>query len=115
MHHNGVEVVEEKIQSNTPSSIKNITDIIYDDSKVNFKYVLKPGIEISYVRKNSIADKAGLKVDDKIITFNGKKAVNYKLYEISEILQKNINETIVIEVERKGVRIVFELLLKEEI
>jgi hypothetical protein len=115
MHHNGVEVVEEKIQSNTPSSIKNITDVIYDDSKVNFKYVLKPGIEISYIRKNSIADKAGLKVDDKIITFNGKKAVNYKLYEISEILQKNINETVVIEVERKGVRIVFELLLKEEI
>ena len=115
IHHNGVEVVEEKIQSNLPTSTKNITDLIYDNPSVNFKYVLKPGIEISQIRKNSLADKAGLKVDDKIISINNRKAVNYKLTEIIEIFQKNVNETIRIEIERKGKKLTFELVLKEEI
>lgn len=115
VHHNGVEVIEEKIQSDLPTGAKNITDLIYDSSKVNFKYILKPGIEISYVRKNSIADKAGLKINDKLISINGRKSVNFKLYEILEILQKNVDETIVVEVERKGQKITVELLLKEEI
>ena len=115
IHHNGVEVVEQKIQSDLPTGAKNITDLIYDSSKVNFQYILKPGIEISYVRKNSIADKAGLKINDKLLSINGKKAINFKLYEILEILQKSVNEIIVIEVERKGQKITVGLLLKEEI
>jgi len=115
IRHHGVEVVKEKIQSDTPTSLKNLTDLVYSDPDVNFKYVLKPGIEISYIRLNSVADKAGLEVNDRIITINGRNAVNYKLPEISEILQKNADETLTIEVERKGKKIKVELLLKEEI
>lgn len=116
IHHNGVEVVEEKNQTDDlPSGAKNVTELIYDNPKVNFKYILKPGIEISNIRKNSVADKSGLEVDDRIISINGKKAINYKLTEIIEMLQKSVNETIIIEVERKGKKITVELLLKEEI
>jgi hypothetical protein len=115
VHHNGVEVVEEKIKSDLPTSSKNITDLIYDDPKVNFQYILKPGIEISYIRKNSIAEKVGLKVDDKIISINGKKAINYKLSEILEILQKNVDEKLEIEIERNNKKMNFEMVLKEEI
>jgi hypothetical protein len=114
VHHNGVDVVEDNVDLRNPSNGTNVTRLLYGTS-VNFNYVLKPGIEISYVRKNSVADKAGLKVDDKILTINGKKAANYKLPQILEILQKNVNETIVVEVERNGKRIRVELLLKEEI
>lgn len=115
VHHSGVDVVEERIQNDLPSGTTNLTEFIYDNQKVNFKYVIKPGIEIYYVRKNSVADKAGLKVNDKIISINKKKAVNYKLTEIIEIFQKSADETITVEVERKGKRILVELLLKEEI
>lgn len=114
-HHNGVDVVEERIQNGLPIGATNLTDLIYDNQKVNFKYIIKPGIEISYVRKNSIADKAGLKVDDKIISINKKKAANYKLTDIIEIFQKSADEIVNIEVERKGKKIIVELLLKEEI
>ena len=114
VHHNGVDVVEDIVDVKTPSTGTNVTRLLYSTS-VNFNYVLKPGIEISYIRKNSVADKAGLKVDDKILRINGKKAANYKLPEILEILKKNVNETIVVEVERNGKKITVELLLKEEI
>ena len=115
IHYNGVDIVEEKIRSESTSNEVNVTDIIFDNPKVNFKYVLKPGIEISYIRKNSIADLAGLKVDDKIISINKKKVSLYKLQDITEILQRNKDETIVVEVLRKGKKIIVELLLKEEI
>lgn len=115
IHHNGVDIVEERIQNGLPSGTTNLTDLIYDNQRVNFKYIIKPGIEISYVRKNSIADKAGLKVDDKIISINKKKAANYKLTDIIDIFQKSADEIVTIEVDRKGKRIVVELLLKEEI
>lgn len=115
IHHNGVDVIEERIQSDLPTGSKNLTELIYDNSKVNFKYVLKPGIEISYIRKNSVADKAGLKVDDKIISINKKKAASYKLTDILEILQKKTDEIITMEIDRNGKKITVELLLKEEI
>ena len=113
--HNGVDVVEQKNQSDLPNKGIDVTGLIYEYSKVNFKYILKPGIEISYIRKKSVADKAGLKVNDKIVSINGKRAANYKLSEILEILQKNIDEIVVVEVERKQKIIKVELLLKEEI
>ena len=115
IHHNGVDVIEERVQNELPSGTTNLTEFIYENQKVNFKYVLKPGIEIFYVRKNSVADKAGLKVSDKIISINKKKATNYKLTDIIEIFHKNANETVIVEIERKGKIIVVELLLKEEI
>ncbi|CAM4253062.1 pepsin/retropepsin-like aspartic protease family protein [Flavobacterium terrigena] len=115
IHHNGVEVIEEKIETDLPTGATNVTELLYDNSKVNFKYVLKPGIEISNIRKNSVADKAGLKVDDRIISINGKKAINYRITEIMEMLQKSANETITIEVERKGKKFIAELFLEEEI
>jgi len=115
IQYNGIDIVEEKIQSDSPTSSKNITEFIYDNPKVNFKYVLKPGIEISYVRKKSPADVVGLKEGDKIISINGKKAAIYKLTEIIDILQKNIDEKITIVVERFGKRITVEMILIEEI
>lgn len=116
IRYNGVEIIEEKIS--VKNSVMTENTIGFSNAHVDnydFKYILKQGIEISYIRKNSLADKAGLKVDDKIISINGKKAVFYKLPEIIEILQKNIDETVIIEVERKGKKIIVELLLKEEI
>jgi hypothetical protein len=115
INHSGVDAVEKRIQSDSNFGGTNVTDLIYDNPKINFQFVFKPGIEISFIRKNSVADKAGLKVEDKIISINKKSAVNYKLTDIIDIFQKNINETVTVEIERKGKIIVVELLLKEEI
>lgn len=121
IQHNGIEIVEENL-SNLPDSV-NSKNIIgfgnntseYSSFSSNFKYVLKPSIEISNIRLNSAADLAGLKIGDRLISINGKKAVNYKLSEIIEILQENMDQIITIVVDRKGQKIAVELLLKEEI
>lgn len=114
LHHNGIEIVEEKNNPVTFNTI-NFSNNLTEENKYNIKYVVKPGIEISYIRKNSIADKAGLKVDDKIITVNGKKAVNYKIQELTDLFHKSINEKITIEIERGGKKTLYELILVEEI
>ena len=87
LHHNGIEIIEERNNTMTFNTINYETNKI-EENKYNVKYVVKPGIEISYIRKNSIADRVGLKVDDKIISVNGKKAINFKLQELTEIFQK---------------------------
>lgn len=114
LHHNGIEIIEEK-NVNTSFNTINFTGSTLEEGKYSIKYMVKPGIEIAYIRKNSIADKAGLMVDDKIISVNGKKAANYKLQELSEIFYKNIDEKIIIEIERKGKKATYELFLQEEI
>ncbi len=114
IHHNGIEIVEEKNNLVAFNTI-NYTNDRPEDPKYSIRYTVKPGIEISYIRENSVADKAGLKVDDKLIAINGRKAANYKLTDILEIFQKSIDEKITVEVERKGKKITFELLLKPEI
>lgn len=116
VRHNGIDIVEEKISDKNTSASKstiNLANISLNN--ISFKYVVKPGIEISYIRMNSLAEKAGLKVADKIVSINGKKAYEYKLKEIIEILKKNVDETVTVEVERKGMKLIFTLLLKEEI
>ncbi len=116
IRHNGVEIIEVKTSSHDSISSNNIINFLGSSPEnYNFKYVLKPGIEISNIRKNSVADKAGLEIEDRIVSINGKKAASYKLSEIQEILQKSADETIIVEVERKGKKITVELLLKEEI
>lgn len=114
IHHNGIEIIEEKNVDMKFTTI-NFTGNNLDENKYSVKYTVKPGVEIVYVRKNSIAEKAGLMVDDKIISVNGKKASNYKLQELSEIFHKNIDEIVTIQIERGGIMYTFELLLKEEI
>jgi len=119
LHYNGIEIVKEKIE-NSFNTFAFFEDVNKKDAKENYKtfnvrYKVKPGIEIAYIRKNSIADKAGLKIDDKIISVNGKKTSNFKLQEIIEIFQKNNEESVVIEIERLGKIYMYELYLKEEI
>lgn len=114
--HSGIDIIDEKISDRNTSSPKktiNLADI--PSNNISFKYIVKPGIEISYIRKNSLADKAGLKEKDKIVSINGKKAYEFKLKEIIEILHKNTDEDIIVEVERNGKKIIFTLFLKQEI
>lgn len=115
LHHNGIEIIEEKDNKASFNTVSFVNGSKPDISAYNVRYVVKPGIEIAYIRKNSIADRAGLKVDDKIVAINGKKAIHYNLNEITSLFYKNIDETIVIEIERAGKKAIYELLLEEEI
>lgn len=112
--HSGKEIIEEKIElnqylSNTASSQK-----MFNGSRTasfRLKYVLKPAYKITKIRKDSPASEVDLKVGDKIISINDKKAYNYTIQKITDLFQSEEGKKIKMEVEREGkiIEVVFYL------
>lgn len=82
---------------------------------VNYRYVFKPVFKVDKLVKESPAEKAGLRVGDKIRKINGKFSYQYTIGEITSLLQKKPNKRIKIEVIRLGVPLKFEFRLKQRI
>jgi PDZ domain/Aspartyl protease len=83
--------------------------------KLDYEFVLKPIYGVFYVRKNSPADLAGIKMGDIIIKINGKSCNNLNLNEINEILKSIETQFISIELDRKGVKLKFNFKTQNEL
>ena len=79
------------------------------DSEVEFTF--EPQYEIVEIRPNSPAEKAGLQIGDLLIDINGKKAYQFKLSEIINILSSKEGKRIRFRIMRNGMEkmITFEL------
>ena len=75
--------------------------------------MLKPLFEVATVNENSPAGLAGILPQDKIIRINRKKAHDYTLQNINDLLQSEEGKWIYIDVERNGKRIAFKFQLKK--
>lgn len=102
VEHAGLEWVkqaDDKIQG-----IKVYTDAnderIQNNLKIHFE--LKPIFRIASVRANSDAEKAGLKVGDKIIRINNQQAHGLAIEVINELLKSEEGKLIEMEIERDG-------------
>ncbi|MBD0825034.1 aspartyl protease family protein [Aestuariibaculum marinum] len=69
----------------------------------DFKLVLKPIYAIVELRENSPAFKAGLQIDDIILSVNGKPAHHFTLQKIMEMFYEDAGKHIRLKVERNGV------------
>ncbi len=68
----------------------------------NYVYAFKQSFQISVIRKNSPAYKAGLLLGDVILQINGKPAYNYKMQEILYMLSDKEGKQIKLLVDRNG-------------
>jgi C-terminal processing protease CtpA/Prc len=112
--HSGKEIIEEKIELNNYLSKTASNQKMFNDSRISsfkLKYVLKPTYKISHIRKNSPASEVDLKVGDKIISINNRKAYNYTIQKITDLFQSEDGKKIKMEVEREGkvIEVVFYL------
>lgn len=117
VQHSGVELVKETTRT-TQKSVYNEVDameFIYDNSDLKniHKYSFKPLYLIYSVRKNSPAEKVGLKIGDKLNKINGKKAHNFTIQKITDLFQSEEGKKIKLEVERDGKKIEFEFYLEK--
>lgn len=85
------------------------------NSNLQYKFVLKPLFSIAGVRKDSPADKAGLKKDDKLIVINGKKTSDMTLNKIMEMMKSEEGKTISMTIDRKGVELKLSFTLEDPI
>lgn len=116
----GIEIMHGLVQwiiKDTKSFIStnnnNFNENNFNNVKFNYKYELKPIFEIYSVRKDSPADKAGLKEGDLIVSINNRKAYNYTIQKITDLFQSEEGKKITIEVERDGKILKFKFQLEK--
>lgn len=76
------------------------------------KFSLKPQYKVVEIRPASPAEKAGLKLGDLVVKINGKKAYNYSLSQITNLLSSAHGKRIRMVVERNGREQKFEFKLE---
>ncbi|MCQ9635720.1 PDZ domain-containing protein [Chryseobacterium sp. WG23] len=110
----GLEWGHERVQIETHSSTTS-TNSVYKGDSFQYKFTLKPLFSISGVRKDSPADKAGLKKDDKVISINRNKASDMNLEAIIELMKSSEGQSITIVVQRKNETLTLSFTLEDPI
>ena len=114
--HAGSQLVE-KNDNKTPYNfrITGSDDFVYLESlkRVKNNMQLKPIFEIYAVRKNSVAERVGLKIGDLLVSINKQKAYNLDIQKITDLFQSEEGKYITIEVNRKGKLLKFKFQLEK--
>ncbi|WP_395063788.1 PDZ domain-containing protein [Flavobacterium sp.] len=113
VQHQGLQWIQEKYEDFSTNKVKfsTLTDEKIDGN-FKYKFQLKPLFVIANIRKDSPADRAGLKKEDIILKINNQNAYNYSLQKINDLLKSEEGRTIEFEIERKGKILNFKFQLK---
>jgi len=118
MKHNGIQWVKETVKMETVPISGSITFNNEGKNVTNdfrYKFVLKPIYEIANIRKNSAAEKSGLKVGDIVLSINRAPAYHYSLEKLNELFKSEDDKTIYLEVERNNQTLQFNFQLTNDL
>ena len=109
VQHNGLEWYNETIEEKT-NGIKVYTDSGFEN-RLKVRFYLKPIFKVSNIRPNSPAEKAGLKIGDKITEIDNHNMQRMTIEKIKKLLKSEEGKTITLEVVRnnKPIKIKFQL------
>jgi len=118
--YNGEMLVRERKLDRFSSNSKNfVSKAEHDGSTIeltyqyNYVFSFKPSVQITDVRKDSPADRAGLKVGDVILEINTKPAYTLRLDEITRKFYEEEGKKIKLLIDRNGTRYLFSFTLKK--
>ena len=114
VEHAGLEWVKETVEEKPNQGIKIYTNGNEQniENSLKIRFTLKPIFKIANVRVESEAEKAGLKVGDRILKINHEPAQGFTIQLINELLKTEEGKTIEIEVERNNKNYIFKFQLK---
>lgn len=117
IQHNGLQWVQETVHMETVRVANTLEEFQGDKNNNNFKYkfALKPVYEIVNVRKNSAAEKCGLRKGDIIVSINKIQPYRYSLQQINNLLKSEEDIWVNMEVERNSVVLKFRFKLEDEL
>lgn len=116
IHHIGLQWVPETEIFRTELNVSS-NDVVYDQgrrtSEFKYNFKLKPVYEIYSIRKNSLAEKAGLLEGDVIISINNRSAYRLSLQEMNMLLKSDAGKYISIKISRNNEEFNFRFRLEE--
>ena len=101
--------LESKKKDNTGTGVEVI------NNSLQYKFVLKPLFSIAGVRKDSPAEKAGLKKGDQLISINGRKTADMTLHKIMEMMKSEEGKIINMLIVRKNQELTLSFTLEDPI
>ena len=109
IQHSGLEWINEMVEEKT-SGIKILSESDLG-SNLKVKFYLQPIFKVSNIRPNSPAEKAGLKIGDKITEIDNQNMQRMTIEKINNLLKSEEGKTITLEVVRnnKPIKIKFQL------
>ena len=117
LQHNGMRVIQEVKQRNSTLQTNYGRQTGASDINVVFEHYnsfsLVKAYEIAEIRKDSPAEKVGLREGDVIVSINGKVVDKMSLSKVSGILQGKENKRMRLKVLRGETVLKFEFRLKE--
>ncbi|WP_293895651.1 aspartyl protease family protein [Flavobacterium sp.] len=115
VEHSGLEWVKETLDEKQNQGIKVFTDASEENlqNSLKIRFTLKPIFKIASVRAGSEAEKAGLKMGDRILKINHQLSHGYTIEMINELLKSEEGKTIEMEVERNNKTYKFKFQLKK--
>lgn len=118
IQHNGLQWVQETLHLETVRVATTMDELQEKDKNNNnfkYKFALKPVYEIVNVRKNSAAEKCGLRKGDIIVSINKTQPYKYSLQQINNLLKSEEDLWINMEVERNSLVLKFRFKLEDEL
>ena len=117
IQHDGMTWESNLVRVETKKNNPESEGIKVYDAKEGFQYsfVLKPKYSVAGCRPDSPCFVAGLRKNDKIISINRKKAGNYTLQSINNLLRSQDGTKVNFEVERNSQILNFQVILKDPI
>lgn len=113
LHHSGLKMIKQADNSENISLRNGIKiDLGAKEYDMKYKFELKPIYEIASIRKDSPAEKAGLKKGDILLSIDRTDSYKYTLQDINEILKSRYGKIINIEVERNNTVLKFRVQLE---
>ena len=109
IQHSGLEWINKVVEEKT-SGIKILSESDLG-SNLKVKFYLQPIFKVSNIRPNSPAEKAGLKIGDKITVIDNQNMQRMTIEKINNLLKSEEGKTITLEIERnkKPIKIKFQL------
>ncbi len=115
LEHDGVRVIKEIDDSIDISTFNNSNQSVGTTRIAvsgSYKYVLAPAFTIVELRKNSPAQRAGLKLGDVVLSINNKHAHTYSLQQVTQLFYDEDRKTIKLLIDRNGVQMRFQFQLE---
>jgi len=111
LHHAGLRLVKQEVYRNNEDNLIKI-DLGEKKYNLEYKFELKPSYHIASIRKDSPAEKIGLKKGDVMISINGNYCHHHSLQEINNILRSKEGKLLNIQIERENKPMNFKLKLQ---
>ena len=115
LEHSGMRVVKERNERAIRTSYGELNESSQQNTvrtSKSFKYVLAPSLAIVELRKGSPAERAGLQLNDIILSINNKDVHQYSIQEVTQLFYGHDGKRIKLIIDRNGVQMKYSFQLE---